>query len=127
MAEDPEEVAEAEARGQLPRGPAAVPRFHVLLTTFELASKVGLARLLLLVDRHGVAARTMLVTRRLAPTSPPTSSEDADSLPAIFCRAQDQRQLRKFPWSAQIIDEGHRLKSETSMVSNTLSSLSVCS
>lgn len=33
--------------------------------------------------------------------------------------------LGKFDWAAQIIDEGHRLKSETSLVSKTLSSLSV--
>lgn len=61
MAEDPEEVAEAEARDQLPRGSAAVPRFHVLLTTFELASKVRLARHLLWLGRHCATASTMLV------------------------------------------------------------------
>lgn len=40
MAEDPEEAAEADARGRQPRRPGLVPRFHVLLTTFEMASKV---------------------------------------------------------------------------------------
>jgi hypothetical protein len=45
MAEDPEEVAEAEARGRQPGTLGLVPRFHILLTTFELASKVRLAPL----------------------------------------------------------------------------------
>ena len=121
MAEDPEEVAEAEARGQLPRRPAAVPRFHVLLTTFELASKVRLPRLLLWMNRRCHSGSTVLEFRHSALAG----AEDANGLPAFVCRAQDQRQLRKFSWSAQIIDEGHRLKSETSMVSNTLSNLSV--
>lgn len=40
MAADPEEAAEAAAAGRQARKPALVPRFHVLLTTFELASKV---------------------------------------------------------------------------------------
>lgn len=75
MAADPEEAAEAAAAGRQARRPALVPRFLILLTTFELASK-------------------------------------------------DLNVLGKFDWTAQIIDEGHRLKSETSLVSKTLSSLS---
>jgi hypothetical protein len=67
MAKDPEEVAEAEARGQHPRGSGAVPRFHILLTTFELASKVGSARILLQLDRHCCTPSTLLFTRLSAP------------------------------------------------------------
>lgn len=44
IAGDAEEAAEAGAQSRQQRRPGLVPRFHVLLTTFELASKVDLDR-----------------------------------------------------------------------------------
>jgi len=51
MAADPEAAAEAQAAGRgHVRRLDLVPRFHVLLTTFELASKVCLPRVLEIVN-----------------------------------------------------------------------------